>query len=283
MKKGMTGDESLFEKNWQTREESYYNHWTKDEPANQIQFAFRNHWEVFQELMRDNHFNKGRRCLEVGCGRGSISAYFADAGFDCTLLDVSPDVIEIARKIYKKNNLKAKFVVGDANDLPFSEGSFDIVVSIGLLEHFENFDKTIGEQVKMLAPGGLFLGYIVPKYTDNIQKDYEWINQVLKGYKKEGRIASKEEVFRSDTPSSVYLKAMKASGLEASKSSGIYSVPMISHSIDFPFSLMPEESEKALLLHFKKLFAERKKKSDKHPWLCKEGFGQSFLVWGYKK
>src|SRR5262245_22175425 len=116
------GDSENFEKNWEIRPESLYNHWTRGEVNNQIQFAFRQHWSLFSGLMDEPGFNRGRRCLEIGCGRGSISAYFADAGFDCTLVDIAPNVIEIARNIFDKAKLKARFMVGDANDLRFGDG-----------------------------------------------------------------------------------------------------------------------------------------------------------------
>ena len=89
IKNKITGDKESFIKSWQGRKEGLYNHWTRDEPKNQIQLAFREHWKVFQELLKNKLFNKGKRCLEVGCGRGTASAYFSDAGYNCTLLDIS--------------------------------------------------------------------------------------------------------------------------------------------------------------------------------------------------
>src|SRR5256885_1936329 len=84
---------------WRARPaEVDYIHWTRGEPCNQIQLAFRCHWLLFQELMGPGF--QGRRMLELGCGRGSISAYFADAGFDCTLMDISPSAIEAARRVF---------------------------------------------------------------------------------------------------------------------------------------------------------------------------------------
>jgi hypothetical protein len=57
---------------------------------------------------------------------------------------------------------------------------------------------------------------------------------------------------------------------------------MISHSIKFPFTLMPERSEKALVKQLKKMLEENGCKTGKHPWLCDEGYGQAFIIWGYK-
>ena len=279
------GDIKSFEQSWKEHEESFYKHWTRGEPLNQIQFGFRNHWIVFKELLKNRHFNNGKRCLEIGCGRGTISAYFSDDGYDCTLLDISESVIEIAKEIFKKNSLKATFKVGNANNLPFENNSFDIVFSIGLLEHFEDVETPIKEQIRVLDKGGLFIAYVVPNYTENIQKEYNWINDILKGYISEYNKNSqppKKEIYRSDDDSTKYIKILKKYNLKDINASGVYPLPMISHSIKFPFTLMPKESEKAIVKHFKKLLEKRRNETGKNPWLCKEGYGQAFLVWGFK-
>jgi SAM-dependent methyltransferase len=279
-----TGDVESFDQNWNQRAEALYTHWTREHPANQIQLAFRNHWTLFNELMSTPGFNKGRRVLEVGCGRGSLSCYFSDAGYDCTLLDLSPKVISIAEAIFSKNGLNAKFEVGDACRLPYADGAFDLVFSIGLLEHFDDIETPIREQVRILAPGGLFIGYVVPKYTDNIQKGYDWINGILKGYAgaSEQAQVAKEQVFRSDHGSERYLPLLEKHCIRNPASAGVYPLPMISHSIDFPFTLMPPTSESALVAHLESMLEANRQKTGRHPWLCEEGFGQAFLVWGVR-
>ena len=279
------GEKVAFEKSWQTKDEAYYTHWTRSKPENQIQFVFRNHWILFNELMEDEYFNNGKRCLEVGCGRGTLSTYFSDAEFECTLLDYSEKALNLAQEIFKRNQLNALFKVGDANKLPFKDNSFDIVFSIGLLEHFENINLPIKEQIRVLDKRGIFIGYVVPKYTNNIQKNYDWVNDILKGYASENekiKLPLKEKIYRSDDDSKKYIEIMKKYKLQKIHSSGVYSLPMISHSIEFPFTLMPKNSEKALVAHFKKILEKRKKESEKNPWLCEEGYGQAFLVWGFK-
>lgn len=279
-----TGDGESFDRNWQGRTESHYTHWTRNEPANQIQLAFRNHWQVFQQLLESPRFNGGKRCLEVGCGRGSLSAYFSDAGYQCTLLDLSPAVIEIARQIFDVNKLAAEFRAGDANQLPFATESFDLVFSIGLLEHMSDPATTIREQVRVLTAGGAFLGYVVPERPENVQKEYQWINQILKGYAAHERqeVMEKSAVFRTDSGSELYLPILWECGLQEIGAAGMYPLPMISHSIDFPFTLMPPASERALVGHFQKILDRRRQETGHHPWLCDESFGQAFLIWGFK-
>jgi len=274
------GDGDRFHKNWTSQQEAGYLHWTRGEPKNQIQFAFRHHWDTFQPFLKKL---QGRRCLEAGCGRGSMSAYFADAGWDCTLLDISPKAIELARNAFTQNKLVANFYVGDCLSLPYDEASFDLCFSIGLLEHFRDFDKVIQEQVRVLTSGGLFIGYIVPHIPDNIQQEYNWMCDVLKTLVLPQSPVSKIPVYRSDALSPPYLESMNRAGLEDLFYSGIYPLPMISHSIEFPFTLLTDEAEAILVKRFNSLLEERKFRNGRQdPWLCDEGYGQAILVCGYK-
>jgi len=277
--------EETFKESWQQcTTEALYTHWTPGEPKNQIQLAFRNHWTLFQETMQNNPaFNQGKRCLEVGCGRGSLSAYFSEAGYDCTMLDISQTVIAIAQRIFSHNGLSARFITGDAKEMPLADNSFDIVFSIGLFEHFEDPAPFVTEQLRILDEGGMFFGYIVPQYIDNVQKDFAWVNDVLKGYGQQSGIQTqKPAVYRSDAGSERYIPFLEQYGLKDIQSSGVYPLPMISHAIDFPFSLMPPASEQVLVERFKRQLSERRREAGHHPWLCREGYGQAFLVWGTK-
>ena len=280
-----TGDSKSFDTNWKSRAESLYTHWTRGVIENQIQLAFRNHWTLFNELMdAERNYNGGKRALEIGCGRGSLSCYFSDAGFDCNLIDLSENVLDIAQSIFEKNDLDATFTVGDANNLDVPDKSYDVIYSIGLLEHFEDIEKPLKEQIRVLDDGGIWFGYIVPEYKNNVQVEYSWINDILKGYQNNtGReIVEKESVYRSDFGSERYVPILKKLGLKNIQVSGVYPLPMISHSIDFPFSLMPKESELALVKFFEKMLQENRAKTGKHPWLCQEGRGNAFLIWGVK-
>ncbi|MGH1440767.1 MAG: class I SAM-dependent methyltransferase [Cellvibrionaceae bacterium] len=280
------GDANSFDTNWKNRAESLYTHWTRGNVENQIQMAFRNHWLLFSEILgKEKGYSGGKRALEIGCGRGSLSCYFSDAGYDCTLVDLSENVIDIAKNIFDEHSLKANFLVGDANNLDIADNSFDVIYSIGLLEHFEDIETPLAEQIRVLDSGGVWFGYIVPKYFDNVQKDYQWINEILKGYQKQSNeeLIRKEEIYRSDFGSERYIPVLEKLGLSNIQASGVYPVPMISHSIDFPFSLMPKESEEALIKYFQKVLENNKKVSGKNAWLCEEGYGNAFLVWGVKK
>lgn len=275
-----------FDQNWQTRKEAQYNHWTREQPQNQIQLAFHNHYKVFSEFLKKDGILSGK-CLEVGCGRGSISSHFAEHGYSCTLLDSSQSVLETAKHIFANNGHNAVFIHGDANELSIADETFDIVVSIGLLEHFEDVNKPIREQVRILKPGGRFFGYIVPEKPDNIQKNFYWLNRLLNKFAKlassEGKTMAKQPIYRSDFDSSWYLESINDLPVKNIETFGMYPLPMISHSPDFPFSLMPSPLEFALTKAFNLFLHVRRIVFSHNPWICQEETGQAFLLTFQKK
>jgi ubiquinone/menaquinone biosynthesis C-methylase UbiE len=282
------GSFDKFRRNWETREERFYTHWTHGKPRNQIQLAFQQHWRVFTAILSDawpgRHW-KGLRALEVGCGRGTISMFFCEAGFRCTLLDKVHTIVETARDIFEAYDMGANFITGDSLALPFHDGSFDAIFSIGLLEHFEDVKPLLMEQVRMLDRRGVFIGYVVPDNPDNVQKDYDWINDVLRIYLRYEPTSSfppKEPVFRSNYPAATYVTVLEELGLQNVHSTGVYPLPMISPSIEFPFTLNPAHAEEVLVCHFQKVLKEREGETGQCGWLCEERYGQAFLVWGQK-
>ena len=132
--------------------------------------------------------------------------------------------------------------------MPIENNTFDLVFSIGLLEHFSNIDTIISEQIRVLKPGGLFIGYVVPELKINIQKDFNWINDLLRIiYENEKHETDKKsEIYRSEALSEKYIKVLKKLNLKEIQTFGTYPLPMISYSPDFPFTLLPEKVEKKL-------------------------------------
>ncbi|HEB12276.1 MAG TPA: class I SAM-dependent methyltransferase [Actinobacteria bacterium] len=101
--------------------------------------------------------------LEVGAGTAHLSANLAAHGYETTCLDYSEEAIKAAKKNYEHQGLSGKFVQGDAFHLPFQEGQFDLTLSTGLLEHYDNPLPIMLEMVRVLKPGGVFYSDIVPE------------------------------------------------------------------------------------------------------------------------
>lgn len=101
--------------------------------------------------------------LECGCGSAEVSAFLASLGYRCTLLDAAPAALQIARTRFDRAALSANYVEGNVYELPFADGSFDILTSFGLLEHFGDVDRVIAEMVRVIRPGGFFFADIVTR------------------------------------------------------------------------------------------------------------------------
>lgn len=97
---------------------------------------------------------RGRRVLEVGCGIGIAGRYLAEKGVDYTGLDRSTASIALARTHFAQHALPGRFVVGDAVSLPFPDGAFETVFSLGVLHHVPDMALACREVERVTAPGG---------------------------------------------------------------------------------------------------------------------------------
>lgn len=93
----------------------------------------------------------GKKVLDVGAGTGRLSLPLANRGAVVTALDVSPKMLELV----KRKNAKINIVVGDAESLPFADGSFDIVTAAFLIVHLKNPTGFFDEAYRVLKDGGI--------------------------------------------------------------------------------------------------------------------------------
>jgi len=97
---------------------------------------------------------RGKRVLEIGVGAGSDFLNFVRAGADATGIDLTAAAITLVRKRLALEGLDAHTLVADAEDLPFAEGSFDLVYSWGVLHHTPDTQRAIREVHRVLRRSG---------------------------------------------------------------------------------------------------------------------------------
>ncbi|MCA9119930.1 MAG: methyltransferase domain-containing protein [Planctomycetaceae bacterium] len=106
------------------------------------------------ETLFKNYVKKGAKVLEAGCGVGQVVLALRARGYDCWGLDYAEKTINSLTDIFPDT----PFVHGDIRELPFEDESFDVYVSLGVIEHFTSGQSQIlAEAARVLRPNGVIL------------------------------------------------------------------------------------------------------------------------------
>ncbi len=127
---------------------------------------------LIEKLIDFVELNGHKSFLEIGCGSGFITKYIANKyGGEVTGIDIDPRQIELATKesIYIGD---IRYLEANATNLPFEDKRFDIVLSVGVLHHIENWLDALKEMKRVLKPGGYFLyaDIVYPERITTIDK-----------------------------------------------------------------------------------------------------------------
>ena len=99
---------------------------------------------------------EGGRILDVGCGTGVLAGRLAQAGVQVTGGDPSSGMLRHVAEAAPG----VEAVLGDATDLPFDEGRFDLTMCVAVMHHVAEpvaVHKSLAEMVRVTKPGGLVL------------------------------------------------------------------------------------------------------------------------------
>ena len=97
----------------------------------------------------------GKNVLDVGCGPGWLTVKYAEAGANVWGVDLTPRAVELARRFLALRGLSAVVEEANAEHLPFDDGTFDLVVSSGVIHHTADIPAAFRECQRVLKPGGL--------------------------------------------------------------------------------------------------------------------------------
>jgi ubiquinone/menaquinone biosynthesis C-methylase UbiE len=119
----------------------------------------------------------GLDILEVACGRGGFASELARAGACVTGCDFSFVAVSVAETKLRAADKRppVTFVQGDAQNLPFADDSFDLVISCETIEHLPDAPRALREMRRVSRPGGkLFL--TTPNYANfmGLYEIYSW-------------------------------------------------------------------------------------------------------------
>lgn len=120
--------------------------WQRHTRAGQLRLDVR-----FDDLKRTFGQQVNGRILELGCGTGLWSEYLSGICADVTSMDISEDLINVARS--KPVLSRVQFVRGDCEHMPFPDRSFENVCGLSVLHHL-NVPQTLKEILRVIKPGG---------------------------------------------------------------------------------------------------------------------------------
>lgn len=128
-----------------------------------------------QRLLRP-HLRQGMRVLEIGCAPGKILAWVA-ATFDAeaTGVDYSERGIAWSRTLFERLGIPADLRCEDVFRTTLSPGSFDLVYSSGVIEHFEDPRPIVRSHVALTRPGGKAL-IALPDYGGIYGRLQRWFD-----------------------------------------------------------------------------------------------------------
>lgn len=158
-----------FEQDWAEALRSYDSRWFAYPERDRDEQVPLLEWVKAQQVLRllAEHGVRRGRALEYGCGAAGMSIFLQRHGFETCLADISEAALRVAsinHEMHGSGSEPPPAVVGDALSLPYRDDAFDIVMSYGLLEHFDErpLRALLAGVCRTLKPGGLFVADIVP-------------------------------------------------------------------------------------------------------------------------
>jgi 2-polyprenyl-3-methyl-5-hydroxy-6-metoxy-1,4-benzoquinol methylase len=145
--------------------------WNWEGPAGKLRWARR-------VKMIGSHLKPGMTILELGCGAGYFTKELARSGAEIMAVDLSADLLEIAKANCPASNVR--YEIQDACALTYSDATFDSVVGSSILHHLE-IEPAMREIRRVLKPGGTIY-FTEPNMLNPqiaIQKNVPWIKRWL--------------------------------------------------------------------------------------------------------
>src|SRR5437762_2473341 len=108
-----------------------------------------------EDFVARTEIKPGARVLDVACGTGNTAIPAARAGGLVTGVDIAPNLLEQARKRAVAEQVEIRFDEGDAEELPYKDQEFDIVLTMFGAMFAPRPERVAAELIRVCRPGGL--------------------------------------------------------------------------------------------------------------------------------
>jgi SAM-dependent methyltransferase len=115
-------------------------------------------FERLMKIIRSlGHSPSKSHMLEIGTGTGWLPLLCSQSGIRCKGLEISPDLVEFAMNLGKRNSLTPEIEVGNIESADIGEEAFDVIFANSSFEHVQNWQVAVQKVFRALRPGGLFI------------------------------------------------------------------------------------------------------------------------------
>ena len=273
------GSPEIWDGIWKDIESGERSIYSPTKPVTRKQFNHKNYFEDLWALMGDKA--KDSHYCEIGAGRGTTSTYLRASGAQVTMVDMSDTGFEIAKKNFDKLGIEpADMVIADVRETGIPSDTFDAVLSIGLLEHFEDPMPVLEESLRILKPGGLQYAVVVPvprlrraAVTRGVLNPPRYVANLARGLFNRRKSDSTKDgngMIRTDYDMKDWI--------DFAKSIGAVEVNCIGYNPYHSVYLSSKLEEKVTLPLYEKHY-QAKRKSSSAPWMqCHESVAQAHLL-----
>ncbi|MEX3458917.1 class I SAM-dependent methyltransferase [Staphylococcus hominis] len=148
-------------------------------------------------IYNEYYFCPCDKVLEAGCrDRAILFKLIKKYKIEGHGIDISENAKRIATEYMIKTGIKFKYVIGDVQNLPYPQNTFDTVIPLGVIEHFLNPDKVMNEMYRVLKTNGHLILMTPNKYSFGIlDKKIKILLKVWKfGYQTEYSVNDLEKI-----------------------------------------------------------------------------------------
>jgi ubiquinone/menaquinone biosynthesis C-methylase UbiE len=150
----------------------------------------------YQALADDLAARKPGRVLDWGCGYGQVTALLRERDIDVVPFDYRQELSEpTVEPLERFPEIQAHFSP-DPVALPFDAGTFDTVLSCGVLEHVQDPDGSLDEIRRVLRPGGTFYVTNLPNRYSYTEKGARLLGLYYHGQLPDDRVYTKRSIER---------------------------------------------------------------------------------------